>query len=874
MSSIGDFRFLGPVFIFVVAMVTEVAGQLDCDKVFSSYTLKNKMGVFQSPGFPSNYPNGVKCKYKFIANSNERVKIRFTQFSLQGRPPNCYDYIEIYSQLQKETENLLEAGMTGPFCGEGKDNLPKMVVSTKNILILWFYSNHEKSSSGFNGTWEFIDAVPYEMGTVASNICDYVIRYETKSKGHVISPTYPGVYPDNSICFYKFQGKPGQRIKLVFEDFSLFYGGDYCPFDYLRIYDGLSKESQEIGKFCGSYNSSTVIFSSTETLKMEFVTGEGRLNFAEPSMDVRADFKFERRGFNISYEFSDSFVRLDSNYILNGSEHILGTECDLRIMSYKESHGTIVSPGYPGDARGVVCHYYLDGLMDDQNLEKVKISFTNFNIPGNIPYCLLGYLVEVEDLRLNEGSGRGRYCGTINPPTIYSQMPRMVLVFNISKEIVGKFTASYQFITDYGIKGEQIEEGKCKFHYKSHMVKFGEVNSPRHPGNYPANLDCEYIFRPFHDEVVVISFSVFNVSGHDIPNCITGDYVAFYEDLGTVSRENFTLTEKYCGKALPGPYATTKLLKMVFHSDDHLGHLGFKANYRFLHKKNISASCPELDSYSGDRVIYSGGKGGTIESPGFPSKYSKLSWCDWVIRASRIENKILVEIAELNLEGIYSRGTERASCEVAVLRLYNDSNSVRPVASTCGIKKSTESSPSYLSSHNTFKITFLSSSSSLGAKGFKISWTEVHTGHSISEHSGGDCAGFQCTTNKYCISPSLKCNKEPNCGQGDNSDETAECSSKMGPKSSGIQILHIAIGTSISSFFCIILIICGFYHRRKFRSDRAPPDHDHVEVRYVSAPTGCNTTDRLLMEDRNDGSNDHHNHSTTQSPRCQKVSMV
>ncbi|KAK0056736.1 cubilin-like isoform X3 [Biomphalaria pfeifferi] len=96
----------------------------------------------------------------------------------------------------------------------------------------------------------------------------------------------------------------------------------------------------------------------------------------------------------------------------------------------------------------------------------------------------------------------------------------------------------------------------------------------------------------------------------------------------------------------------------------------------------------------------------------------------------------------------------------------------------------------------------------------------------------------------------------------------------MGPKSSGIQILHIAIGTSISSFFCIILIICGFYHRRKFRSDRAPPDHDHVEVRYVSAPTGCNTTDRLLMEDRNDGSNDHHNHSTTQSPRCQKVSMV
>ncbi|KAL8588225.1 hypothetical protein ACOMHN_062082 [Nucella lapillus] len=100
-----------------------------------------------------------------------------------------------------------------------------------------------------------------------------------------------------------------------------------------------------------------------------------------------------------------------------------------------------------------------------------------------------------------------------------------------------------------------------------------------------------------------------------------------------------------------------------------------------------------------------------------------------------------------------------------------------------------------------------------------------------------------------------------------------------GPKSGGFQILHIAIGTSISSFFCIILLICGFYHRRKFRgSERAAPDHDHVEVRYVSAPTGCNTTDRLLMDDRHN--NDTNNSATlpraatSDSPRCQKVSMV
>ena len=55
-------------------------------------------------------------------------------------------------------------------------------------------------------------------------------------------------------------------------------------------------------------------------------------------------------------------------------------------MSAKESNGTIFSPGYPRNfPEGVLCHYYLDGLMDRQNLEKVKVTFTDFNIPGNMP---------------------------------------------------------------------------------------------------------------------------------------------------------------------------------------------------------------------------------------------------------------------------------------------------------------------------------------------------------------------------------------------------------------------------------------------------------------------------------------------------------
>ncbi|BFZ25253.1 hypothetical protein BsWGS_28292 [Bradybaena similaris] len=856
-------EYLVQICLALVCVLEKSTAPQDCDKKFT-YSLDEPEGEFQSPSFPSHYPNGVSCKYKFIGRPSQRVKIQFHQFSVQGRPPGCTsDFVNIYSQVKHENDDLLEAVMTGPFCGESKDDLPKMVVSTYNVLVIWFYSNHEKSSSGFHGTWEFIDAVtslsvPYDMGTMSPNNCGYTIRSDHKDQGFILSPTYPGIYTDNLYCYYKLHGKPGQRIKLVFEDFSLFYGGEYCPFDYLRIYDGFTKNKPVIGTFCGSYNQSTIIYSTGEALWLDFVTGEGR-----PIFEASNGAKFARRGFNISYIFSDHFVKLDDHFIKEGAEHVKGTECDQRILSSKESNGTFVSPGYPANFKeGIVCRYYMDGLMDEQNLERVKVSFYDFNIPGNMPYCLLGYVGEHEDGRLSEGSVKNKYCGSNDPPSISSEGPRMVITLNTSGAVQGgKFVARYAFITDYDIKGEQIEEGKCRFQYNNAKTSQGTVNSPRHPNGYPVNLDCEYVFRPLLDHLISISFHSFTLSDAPSKICDTGDYLAFYEDVGTFIKENFTLTEKYCSTTVPGPYMSSRILKLVFHSDDRLSYMGFKASYRFIRKQDIDNTC---SSY----LIDARGSGGIIMSPSYPTKYPALTRCEWIVQASNSDNRILLEVSDLSLEGTFGGAGGPSSCSDVAVRLFEDRASIRPVEVLCGKKKDDDVTESYLSIADTFKILFLSSPSSLGAKGFKLSWTEVYRGPAPSGHSDVECAGFRCVVNKYCISSTLKCNNEPNCGKGDDSDETVECS-----RPSGIQILHIAIGTSISSFFCIILLICGFYHRRKFRSDRAPPDHDHVEVRYVSAPTGCNTTDRLLMEDRNEFNNDHHK-ATTQSPRCQKVSMV
>jgi len=52
------------------------------------------------------------------------------------------------------------------------------------------------------------------------------------------------------------------------------------------------------------------------------------------------------------------------------------------VLSDGESSGIVTSPNYPQHYPvNVSCHYYIDGLVDKQNLEKVKLHFDDFDLP-------------------------------------------------------------------------------------------------------------------------------------------------------------------------------------------------------------------------------------------------------------------------------------------------------------------------------------------------------------------------------------------------------------------------------------------------------------------------------------------------------------
>ncbi len=166
------------------------------------------------------------------------------------------------------------------------------------------------------------------------------------------------------------------------------------------MYDGPDKESPKIGTYCGQMRN-LVIYSTKNMLFVTFTT----LKRTAPA---------QNRGFFGLYEFSESYVKLgkscnidifsasfyltvinclSADFIQSDAEHIRGTECDQKILSKRESHGMVFSPNYPFPYQtNVVCRYFIYGMQDEQNLERVILDFEKFNIPMSDEHCNDGYL--------------------------------------------------------------------------------------------------------------------------------------------------------------------------------------------------------------------------------------------------------------------------------------------------------------------------------------------------------------------------------------------------------------------------------------------------------------------------------------------------
>ncbi|XP_036147288.1 cubilin isoform X2 [Monomorium pharaonis] len=765
-----------------------------CDQKFVSTPDGPLNGTFHAPTLINPEGDPRQCVYTFLAGPRQRVELIFTSFGLRGKPPDCvHEYMDIYSEIRSEnTTKLIETPFGGRFCGPIP---PRRRVSLYQGIALSFFTDKNVTLPNiFSGIYRFLNASEYEVGTLEpSTPCTFTIHAETKRTGNILSPTYPGTYPKDLICNYQFVGQRGQRVRLEFRDFDLFFGGPHCPLDYVKVYDGPDNSTAVIGTYCGQQRN-LVLYSSENSLFVLFST-------------LKRTANTQNRGFKGIFEFSESFVSLDFITEYQG-EHIRGSECDQKILSKKETSGFVVSPNFPYPyIPKVVCRYFIYGMQDSQHLERVRLEFQKFTIqiPKGETTCTDGYLkLYLKGQEATDSYDKFDYemCGNKSNPThVVSDGPRLVMVFSSGELQAQGFKAKYVFETEYKIPGTAAPDGSCTFTYRSSSRKRGEFNSPRYPSNYPSDTNCTYFFLATPNEQVALIFDHFKVRTRN-DNVTVGRYgyelcqEDWLEIYNMYRDDTEKLIGRYCGATAPGPVESNLGalgLKVILHSDSELVYSGFKARYTFEIAKPIFGDCGSNIS----SLNY-----GIITSPNFPNKYDgparnlTSKTCNWFIRV-RPSQQILLNFELFSVEGDpLGRG-----CPAAVLRMW-DSLTSAP-RELCGVKDP-EAKWSFLSEDNNMRLSFISADKAVGHLGFRAVWTEVGTNK--------DCeAQYLCSKSKYCIDESLRCNNIDNCGPDDSSDEE-NCVTAVPTDSYTMPIVY-TVGSIL-----VILILCLICHRRLRRS--------------------------------------------------------
>jgi len=758
----------------------------------------NSTGEVTTPGFHEDgvYPPNTQCLFKFIGQKDERVKIDFLKFMVRGVMPECInDYVDIWIEVGSESASLIDSPLFGRYCGVDHLAGPYTTVSLTNMYVLAFFADDQYEAKGLNIQYEFISAAPFKMGKPApTNVCGWTMekgkRGKKEKKGEIMTPNYPGMYPSALFCFYKFKGRSNDRIRLDFEHFDL-YGDDtilrkpkHCPYDNIRIYDGFTNEAPVIGTYCWKSQPFSV-FSSGRHLLVEFESkvGHDLMNF----------------GFKASYVISDKLINLNFIEKSPTTSHVLGTECDQRVMSAGESKGTLTSPNFPRPFPvGVKCHYFVDGLENREDLEVSVLSFAALDIPAvgdskcsnasvNVyvkqetvaPTSSAFLVTKVSHSLVPRGSPDYKFCGVDEPPNqIVGVVPRTTLIFD-SINAQGKmkaakgFKAHYEFIKRYGVPGTQAPTSACDFKFNSGADGSGSdgtFHSPRHPARYPSGLDCVYHFLKAPGERVFIAFSAFAVESNAVKSARAGgrcvDDVVEVKNVFAGGAE--TLVGAFCGGTnltdMPGPMASdpraTKL-KLRFRSnaekdDDGDGAdtgSGFAASYSFAQDR------------LGDNADCGGEMGGSAGGTIVMSEYGPAKYCQWRIKARR-GGRVLLTFNSYSIEGSGTLG-----CRQAVLRVFKDasqsSNSLpRQICGKFGLRSQEEgiveetdfAVKEIISDGSTMNVEFVSFQTAAGDKGFKIGWAEIRQGNNCPS------SYFRCKKSSHCIPRQLVCDRTAHCG--------------------------------------------------------------------------------------------------------------
>ncbi|TNN61134.1 Cubilin [Liparis tanakae] len=542
--------------------------------------LSGSTGSFNSPGYPSRYPENRECIWYITTSAGSSITLTIQEFDVEFHPDCNYDVLEVYGGPDLLAPQLTKLCTT--------TSSPMHVSSTGNLLTVRFKSDAYVSGRGFNASWA--EALGGCGGPV------------TAPSGEIHSPSYPSSYPSNVDCSWLISVDPGHRVLVNFSDVDIEHHGD-CSWDYVAVSDGFRESNTIYVRFRSdssrNHRGFSARFSEDNHVTLSFTDFELEMvnsNCSHDAVQILDGDNYQSPsigrfcGSELPHpvtSFSDSMV---VNFISDRSVSSKGfratysastSSCggDLLMES-----GAFNSPNYP-DAYppSVECVWTIRSSPGN----RLQLSFITFHLLGDAG-CQNDYL----EVREGNSSGAlvGRFCGNLLPSNYTSVVGHVLWV---------------KFASDASMSGAGF---RATFSHRDVTVD--------------------------GDSYVQIRFLDMDIE--DLRDC-TYDHLKIFDGPSV----HYFPIGTFCGLAPPPPLRSSgSSVTLQFTSDSVVAGRGFLVEWTAVQD---SGPPPTILPGACGGMLMTGETPGFLFSPGWPEPYVPYLECTWLLRSpdSTVELNLL-----------------------------------------------------------------------------------------------------------------------------------------------------------------------------------------------------------------------------------------
>ncbi|XP_043658315.1 cubilin homolog [Drosophila teissieri] len=448
------------------------------------------------------YQNDLDCQTVFQVNPDQQISVEFSNFHVQDSNGCGSDYVEL------RDGGGTFADIIGRFCGQ---NQPPTLRSTRHTLYMRFVTDDKVTDTGFQVT---INAIPRLCGSTeitlsADGTKEVTINSPTRTPG--------GNYANGVSCFWKIKGDSLLRVQFINFDLHAPDKNGSCVEDFLKIYNSEDAPLLEQGLgtdlvFNGQTSRKNGLGFATEhvycgNVKPDIYYGQS----SEVYLKFRSKGLEQRGGFQLQ-------VALNSN----GERHYDGLQG--RVHLSQSSDCSIIIRAPPNHTLSL---YYAELIFGT-------------------------YDCEMEHLEVFDRTNRTlqRVCSFVDMgKSLFSDANELRLQMK---------TGSFLTSLDITYLASPVEKGPgCGGQFYNTE---GIFSNPFYPTNVRNNSDCQWLVRVPSNNVVFLTFEVFNLGSKT--TCHT-DYLQILEKNAAGTQREM---RRFCGEDQPRYYKSKRSEVLVrFH---------------------------------------------------------------------------------------------------------------------------------------------------------------------------------------------------------------------------------------------------------------------------------------------------------------------